>query len=266
VIANVNNIEMGFDDSGSESAIVLLHGFPHNRHVWDEQRDALHTVHGNHYRIITPDLRGFGESQARGPYSMAQYADDLATLLSRLNIQSIILGGLSMGGYIVFEFWRRYPQMVRALILADTRATADNEETRDKRKALIRLAQAEGSAAVAENQMTGMIGATTRTSRPEVVARIRTMLNEAPVDGMVGALTAMMERPDSTPTLATIDVPTLIVVGNEDVITPVKDARAMQAGIPRSTLRIVPDAGHASCLEHPAEFNAVVSEFLRGVA
>jgi 3-oxoadipate enol-lactonase len=260
MIVHVNGIDLEYEDTGSGTPLLLIHGFPHTYHLWDAQRSGLQgTEHS--IRLITPNLRGFGGSEVRGPYSMAQYADDIAELLSQLDIPQVVLGGLSMGGYIVFEFWRRYPHMVRALILADTRCTADTAEAREKRKALIALAQEQGANAVAENQLTGMVGATTRESRPEVVERLRAMLSAQPVEGIVGALSAMMERPDSTPTLSTIDVPTLVVVGDEDVITPVKDARAIHASIPGSVLTVIPQAGHVSCMEVPAQFNAAVVDF-----
>ena len=197
---------------------------------------------------------------------MDRYADDLVGLLDVLHIDRAVFAGLSMGGYIAFAIWRRHPQRVRALVLANTRSGADSEEGRAKRRALMTLARDQGSSAVADSMMTGMLGKTTRSNRPEIVNAVHRMISSAPVDGVVGALQAMMDRPDSTPTLATIEVPTLIVTGDEDTIIPVDDARAMHAAIRGSTIEVISGAGHLSNLERPAAFNHVVSEFLAKLA
>jgi pimeloyl-ACP methyl ester carboxylesterase len=152
---------------------------------------------------------------------------------------------------------------VRALLLADTRAGADSDDGQAKRREMIELARSGGSRAVADAMITGMVGKTTREKRPEIVDGVRAMLARAPVPGIVGALEAMIARPDSTPTLCTIDVPTLIVVGAEDVLTPPKESAAMASAIANSTLEVIPRAGHVSCLERPAAFNYVVTDFLQ---
>ena len=167
-----------------------------------------------------------------------------------------------MGGYTAFALWRRHPHRVRALVLADTRAGADTADGRERRRELQELARTQGSGAVAERQLVGLLGKSTREHRPEIVSGMRAMAGAASVDGIVGALDALMTRPDSTPTLPTISVPTLIVVGDEDVLTPPKEARAMHAAIPNSRLEIIAEAGHLSSVERPAAFNAVLNEFL----
>jgi pimeloyl-ACP methyl ester carboxylesterase len=242
---------LGHDDAGTGIPLVLIHGFPHNRTLWAPQLATLR----RQYRCIAPDLRGFGESPARPPYSMDQYADDIAHLLDTLGIERAVIGGLSMGGYITFAFWRRHRERVLGLVLADTRAGADSDEGRQKRRDMIDLARTRGPSAVADAMIEGMLGKTTRRERPELVRSVNAMLASAPVEGVVGALEAMMDRPDSTPTLATIDVPTLIIVGEEDVLTPPAESRAMHAAIPGSQLAIIPAAGHVSNLEQPEEFN-----------
>ena len=251
-------IDIAYDDIGSGLPVVFLHGFPHDRTLWAPQLGGLLP----RARCIAPDLRGFGESEIRGPYTMDRYADDVIEMLDILSIDRAVIAGLSMGGYIAFALWRRHRQRVRALILADTRAGADTEETRAKRRELIALARAKGSGAVADLQIAGMVGRTTREKHPDVVDSVHRMLTMAPVEGVVGALEAMIARPDSTPTLATIDVPTLIIVGDEDVLTPPKEARAMHVQIPGSRLEILAGAGHVSNVERPAAFNHVASEFL----
>lgn len=237
---------------------MFIHGFPHNRTLWAPQLGALL----DHCRCIAPDLRGFGESTVSEPYTMDRYADDIAALLRHLDTTPAVVVGLSMGGYVSFALWRRHSSLVRALVLADTRAGADSEEARAQRQELIGVARERGAAAVADAQIGGMLGKTTREHNPDIVDSVRRLLSAAPVEGIVGALTAMMERPDSTPTLATITVPALLIAGEEDALTPPKEARAMHAAIAGSKLEIIPGAGHLSNLERPAAFNHVLGDFV----
>jgi 3-oxoadipate enol-lactonase len=258
VIAVIDDVEIGYDDVGVGLPLVFIHGFPHNRTLWSPQLGAL----VDHCRCIAPDLRGFGESTVSGPYSMDQYADDVAGLLRRLDVPRATIVGLSMGGYVAFALWRRHRALVRGLVLADTRATADTEEAKEKRRDLIELARERGSGAVADAQIAGMLGKTTREKHPDVVESVRQLLEDAPLEGIIGGLEAMMARPDSTEMLGSIDVPTAIIVGEEDALTPPKDARAMQAEIERSRLEVISGAGHLSNIEKPAAFNHVLSEFV----
>lgn len=245
-------------DVGHGLPVVLLHAFPLNRSMWEAQVAALL----GECRCIVPDLRGFGDSPATGPYTMDRYADDVAALLDALQIERAVIGGLSMGGYVALALWRRHRHLVRALILADTRASADTPEAAAKRLELIGIAKKQGIAAVVEKQLPGLVGKSTREKQPDLTERIRTVMVKSSVEGIVGALDAMRTRSDSTQLLEDIDVPTLIVVGEEDVITPPKEARAMQALIPKSRLEIVPGAGHLSNLERPAAFNTALSDFV----
>ncbi len=258
MIALSRGVDIAYDDVGTGLPVVFIHGFPHNRTLWAPQLGALLT----RARCIAPDLRGFGESEIRGPYTMDGYADDVVAVLDALQIERAVIAGLSMGGYVAFALWRRHRDRVRALILADTRPGADSEDGRAKRRELIALARSRGSGAVADAQIGGMVGKTTREKHPDIADAVHRMLTMAPVEGVVGALEAMMNRPDSTPTLGTIDVPTLIVVGAEDVLTPPKEARAMHERIAGSRLEILAGAGHVSNVERPAAFNHVASEFL----
>jgi len=251
-------VDIAYDDVGTGLPVVFLHGFPHNRTLWAPQLGALLS----RARCVAPDLRGFGESEQRGPYTMDRYADDIIAVMDALQIERAVIAGLSMGGYVAFALWRRHRDRVRALILADTRPGADTDEAIAKRRQLIALARAKGSGAVADAQMAGMIGKTTRDRHTDIADAIHQMMTMAPVEGVVGALEAMIARPDSTPTLATIDVPILIIVGEEEALTPPKEARGMHAGIAGSRLEILAGAGHVSNVERPAAFNHVVSEFL----
>jgi pimeloyl-ACP methyl ester carboxylesterase len=193
---------------------------------------------------------------------MDRYADDVAGVLDTLQIARAVVIGLSMGGYVAFALWRRYRDRVRALVLADTRATADTPETIARRRELIEIARAQGSTAVANAQITGLVGKTTREKRPDIYDAMHRMIAQAPVAGIIGATEALMSRPDSTETCATIDVPTLVVVGDEDVLTPPRDAARLADAIRGSRLEVLQGAGHLSNVERPAAFNTVVSEFL----
>lgn len=259
--ARVGSIDIAYDDVGSGPPVVFLHGFPHNRALWLPQLSAL----AGTYRCIAPDLRGFGDSTAAGPWTMTQFAEDVVGLLDVLEIPAAAICGLSMGGYIAFEMWRRHPERVHALVLADTKATADSEQARAKRLDAINLVNQSGSGAIADAQIAGMVGKSTRERNPGLVDDLRRMMASAPADGVAGALHALMARPDSTPTLSTITVPTLIIVGDEDALTPPKEARAMGEQIRGSTVEEIEGAGHVSNLERPAAFNHLLNEFLERI-
>lgn len=256
-----DGIRIGYDDVGEGEPLVLLHGFPLERRLFAPQLRAL----AGQARCIAPDLRGFGESTLAPPVSMDRYADDVAALLDALGIARAVVGGVSMGAYVAFALWRRHPGRVRALLLAGTRANADDEAARARRQETMALARSRGSGAVADQMLPGLLGVTTRAERPEIVRAVHAMAAAAPVEGVVAALGAMMTRPDSTATLATIEVPVLIVVGAEDTIAPPDVASAMQAAVAGSRLEVLPGAGHLANIERPAAFNHVVSDFLDAV-
>ena len=258
MITVLNGIEVGFDDVGTGLPIVFVHAFPLNRTMWAPQVSAL----VERCRCIAVDLRGFGESKVEGPWSVDQYADDVVDVLTHLAIDRAVVVGCSLGGYVAFSIWRRHARRVRALVLADTKATADTDEIRDRRRAMIEAARTQGSTAIANLQIGSLIGKTAREKQPDTYDAVHRMIAQAPVEGIVGALEAMMARPDSTATLSTISVPTLVVVGEEDVPTPVKDARVMGAAIPGSQLEIIGSAGHLANIERPAAFNHLLTEFV----
>lgn len=258
MIVLLDGMEIGYDDGGTGVPILFIHGFPHDRTLWTPQLQGM-TAQA---RVLAVDLRGFGETTVDPPYSMDQYADDLVGFLDMLHVERAVVAGLSMGGYIAFAMWRRHAKRIRALVLANTRAGADGDEAKERRRSQMALARTQGSNAIADAVLTGMLGKTTRARRPEIVSTVHGMISSAPVDGVIGALQAMIDRPDSTDTLRTIDVPTLVVTGDEDTIIPIEDVRSMQAAIRGSSLEVITGAGHLSNLERPAAFNHVVSEFL----
>lgn len=261
MIAHLAGADIAYDDVGSGIPVVLLHAFPLDRTMWAPQLGALVA----NARCIAPDFRGMGCSSVVGPFSMDRYADDTVGVLDALRIDRAVFVGLSMGGYVAFNLFRRHRARVRALVLSDTRAAADTPEGLERREVLIETARTNGSTAVAALQLDGLIGKTTRKRHPHVVDAIHARMTLAPVEGVIGALQAMMRRPDSTALLGSIDAPTLIIVGEEDVVTPPKEARAMHHAIRGSRLEVIEKAGHLSNIERPAAFNTVVSEFLGGL-
>src|SRR5687767_848005 len=249
---------VAYDDAGEGRAVLLVHGFPHHRKLWAPQVRALSGLS----RVVAPDLPGFGESDMPERFAIDTWADGLARFLDALDIERAIIAGLSMGGYVTLAFWRLHRERVLALVLADTRAGADTEDGKQKRRETIDLARSEGPTAVARALLPGMVGKSTREREPSVVAAMRAMLESASVDSIVGASEAMINRADATASLATIDVPTMIIVGEEDVLTPPRESRAMHTAIAGSRLEIIPGAGHVSNAERPAAFNHVLTEFL----
>jgi 3-oxoadipate enol-lactonase len=264
MIATVNGIRMAYHDRGRgrETVLLLIHGFPLDSRLWDAQVAGL----ASGVRVLAPDLRGSGRSDAPpGSYSVDQHADDLASLLDSLGIRRAVVGGLSMGGYIAFAMWRRYPERVQALILADTRAEPDSPQARANRDASAVRVREIGPAAFAE-EMLPRIMAPASVQNPRVRNRALRMMAEQTAGGLIGALAALRDRPDSRSLLPGITVPALVIVGREDILTPPADARAMAGAIPGAQVVEVPGAGHLSPLENPRAFNAALRKFLREVA
>lgn len=249
---------MAVEEAGDSLPLLLIHGFPLNRSMWSEQLAEL----SREARCIAPDLRGFGETGTGGLHGIDQYADDMAELLEVLGVQRAVVCGLSMGGYVALSMWKRHPMLVHAMVLADTKAGADTSEGKSKRDELIALTQREGVNALAAQQLPGMLGKTSRSENPELVERVRDILESAPEAGVIGALQAMRDRHDSTAILSSVQVPTLVIVGEEDALTPVKEARSMFDAMPGSRLEIIPGAGHLSSMERPRDFNQAVGSFL----
>ena len=256
----VNGIHLHYVQAGNGVPLLLIHGYPLDHTLWQPQVDGL----ADAARVITPDLRGFGQSDApEGVYTMETYADDLNALLDVLQVERAVVCGLSMGGYIALAFWRKYADRVRGLILVDTRAGADAPAARQARLDMVEEVRQRGSAPAAEAMLSRVLAESTRQSRPDVVESAHAMMLRQPPTGIIGAQLGMAERPDSTATLSTITVPTLVVFGAEDVITPAEtEGRGLADAIPGAKLVIIPNAGHLSNLEQPEAFNGAVREFL----
>lgn len=258
--ASVHGIEMAYDDVGSGPAVVLLHGYPFNRSLWREQVEALSAS----YRVITPDLRGFGETTiADGTATMTEMANDVAALLDQIDIKRITLGGLSMGGYVALAFYRRFPLRVRALILADTRAHADTDEARSNRAEQAQTVLQDGMAAIADDFLKKALALSTIAEQPEIVARVREMILSTDPRGAAAALHGMAARIDQTDYLPRILAPALIIVGSLDKLTPPPDSELMHREIRGSRLEVIEGAAHISNLERPVEFNHALAAFLQ---
>ena len=233
VQAHVNGITITYNDRGTGLPLVFLHAFPLNRSMWAQQEDALFSQ----FRIITIDLRGHGESDAPlWRYTLEQSADDVCALLDRLSIQQAIFTGLSMGGYILFAFYRKYATRVKGLILADTKGQADTAEGKEGRFQMAQTAYKKGPSAIADIMLPKLLSPTTIQTNPDLAQQVRAMIEGNQISGIVGDLMAMAERPDSIPLLKQITCPTQIIVGELDQATPPSDSKLMAEQIPNANL------------------------------
>lgn len=256
---SINGTTLSYDERGSGLPVVFLHGFPLDRRIWKDQIDALSKQH----RVIAVDLRGFGQSKSNTAFTMKSLAEDICSLLRAINATSCVLGGLSMGGYVALAFAKEYQKDLRGLMLIDTRAEGDTAEGKAGRQKMIALARTSGSKAVADQMMPKMLAPGTPKNRPAVARELQRIMEACPSLTIEHALAAMRDRDDQTAFLPSISVPTLILVGQEDAITPPKMAEAMNAQIPRSKLVVIPDAGHMSPMEKPQEVTRAMQDFLR---
>lgn len=276
------HVHEGPSPTAPRGTVLFLHGFPFDGSMWSPQLEAL----PDGWHGLAPDLRGFGASGldslpgqvptgkrigngiARGSepvLTMARMADDAAALVSeRVNGPAVVCG-LSMGGYVAFELWRRHPDVVRALVLADTRATADDDEAREGRLRMAQTARSAGTRPIATAMVPTLLSSRSRDDAPELGDRVRNMIEATPPETIIAALAGMTARRDMTALLPRITVPTLVIAGEEDEITPPQGAREMAAAIPRATFVEIPGARHLSNLEDPASFNEALGRFLRQV-
>jgi pimeloyl-ACP methyl ester carboxylesterase len=244
----------------SRDVLLLVHGFPFHAGMWRPQLDAPPPG----WRVIAPDLPGFGGSApvAAEALTMDDAADQLALLVNTLGLERVVLAGLSMGGYVSFALLRRYPALVRALVLCDTRAGVDTEETRrGRRQAAARVLSA-GTAGFVGDMLPKLLSPASRQRRPGVEAEVRDIMDSAPAAAVAAALHGMADRQDSTPLLRAVTVPALVIVGADDGITPPAEAEGMARDIPGATLEVVPDAGHLPNLENPEAFDRALHRFL----
>lgn len=254
---------IAFDDAGSGSPMVLIHAFPLCREMWAPQRLALAKTH----RVLTPDVFGFGDSDLPADgWTMDGQADAFAAWLTGIGVTGpVVFGGLSMGGYIAFAFARRHPHLVKGLILADTRADADSAEAKANRDKTIEFVNRNSAAAQIDKMLPNMVSRLTRDHRPEVVVEVRRMGSAQTVPGVVAAVKAIRDRPDSTANLAGFQFPVLVIVGSDDAITPPALAAAMVGELPDATEEVLDSAGHLSNLESPEAFTTAVTRWLTAI-
>lgn len=258
----VNGVNLAVDVRGHGPALLLIHGYPLDHTIWEHQLGHLEG-----WLRIAPDLRGMGQSDAPDlGYSMATYAEDLLALLTALGVEKVVLCGLSMGGYVAFEIIRRARDRVRGLVLMDTRAEADTAEGRRARDVAAVQARDGGAQAIAALMLPKMLAAAAPKENPALVEQVRNQMAATPVAGILGAITALKDRPDSISLLPTLEgIPVLVVVGEDDQLTPPASAQAMADAVPGSRLAVIPGAGHLSPLERPEATTAALAEFLAGV-
>lgn len=262
--ARINGAELEWRDQGEGDALLLIHGFPLNSAMWGAQLTTLSAD----WRVIAPDLRGFGASDSGDEpvFGMDLLARDLAALLDHLAVERAIVCGLAMGGYVAFEFFRQFRDRVRALVLCDTRAGCDSPETQRARGTLAERVLAENTTQpVVDGLLPRLVCSRTTRKNPGTVALVRAMMQEGQPESVARMLQGMVNRVDSEPMLRDIDVPTLIIVGSDDIITNRGQAEMLARGIRGARLEIVEGSGHLPPVEQPDEFNQILAQFLAGL-
>jgi pimeloyl-ACP methyl ester carboxylesterase len=241
--------------------VVLVHAFPLSAAMWAPQLERA----PEGWRVIAPDLRGFGgDAVAAAGLTIEDYANDVLRLMDALAIEEAVIGGLSLGGYVTFAMFRQAPERFTGMVLADTRAAADTAVGREARTRMRETVAREGARGVAEQMLPKLLSGATARERPDVVEAARALMESAPAAAIDAAIVALMQRADATALLETISCATLVLVGDEDTITPVADAEAMQRAIPRSRLTVLAGAGHLSNIDQPDAFSRALGDFLRG--
>jgi 3-oxoadipate enol-lactonase len=264
-VAHLLHRSLRYLDSGEGRALVLLHAFPLSADQWLPQ---LYRVPPG-WRFVAPDLRGFRgagpafEDPGLAGLSLDDYADDVLALMTHLEIPQAFVAGVSMGGYVAFGMLRRAPARVSGLVLSNTRAAADTDAGRAGRDRMIALAQAEGAEGIAREMVPRLLGATTQAVQPDLEIAVQRLILMNSTEGIVTALGALKTRPDSTPLLATVACPALVIAGDEDAIVPVAEAQAMQRAIPGASLAVLPKVGHLSNLEASGDWNAALDAWLQ---
>ncbi len=258
--AFINGITLAYDDAGDGPSLLFIHGFPLCRKMWRPQMNKL-PVAG--YRVIAPDLRGFGESEVpEGPYSMEIFADDMVGLLDHLEIDQAVIGGMSMGGYVLFNLLERYPERVKGAIFITTRATADDEAAKARRLQMAADVLKFGPQMVADAFEKLLFAPATAAERPKLLEEVYSWMTGNASSGLAGGLLAMRERKDYSSLLSTFRVPALAIGADQDQAAPPDTSRAIAAGIPGCSLCIIPDAGHMVNLEDVKSFTNSIKDFL----
>ena len=257
----VDDVTLNVCHEGSGRPLLLVHGFPLDHTMWRHQIAEF----SREYQVIAPDLRGFGGSElGKGEYSQARLADDLAGLLLALEVtQPVIFCGLSMGGYVAWQFWDRHADRLEKLILCDTRAAADTAEAAQGRREAASNVIAEGSAGLVAGMLPKLFADATEGNSPESIRDTQSVMQGTSPETIAAALVAMADRPNMEPRLGEIRVPALLLCGEHDVITPVEEMRRVAAAMPTAEFQSIAEAGHMSPLEQPVDVNRAIREFIR---
>lgn len=263
--AMINGAKIFYTDAGKSSGvpIILIHGFPFSHEMWQPQIEALK----NDYRVAAYDVRGHGRSEiGDGQYTIELFVDDLIGLLDHLRLPKAVLCGLSMGGYVALRAVERNPERIAALVLCDTRSEADGNEAKLKRAAALKTVKTGGTKAYVKGSLPGLFAPRSIAEKHPAVATIRRLMEANTPLGIGGTLLALACRMDTTASLPKIKVPTLLLVGEQDALTPPPAMQPLRTAIPGAEFHAIPDAGHASNLENPAEFNRHLLAFLGRLA
>lgn len=263
-VANINGFQLAYQDRGTGPVLILLHGFPLDGRMWEYQLDGLSDC----ARLIVPDHRGFGQSAPSSgevAFSIETLADDVNALARHLKLDSFVLAGFSMGGYVALAYAKKYSKSLRGLILVDTKADGEAPEGKEARNKMIELAKKEGSAAVAEQMLPKLLAPDSLKHRPQLANEVREIGKSQSAATIATTVAAMRDRADQNATLASLDVPALVIVGENDAVTPVAAAEKMQKALRKAELAIIRGAGHTSPMEQPEQVNQAIRKFLQSI-
>lgn len=257
-----NDAEIVYAVAGNGAPVVLLHPFPVHHEFWQSVTPVL----ASRYRLIMPDLRGHGDSGVgQGPATMVKHAEDLAKICNEEGVGRASFAGVSIGGYILFEFWRRHRERIRSLMLCNTRASGETQESRAARLRSAAEVLERGTEPFAETMLPKVLGQSTRVTRPDIVDKARAMILKMSPQDVHQVQAGMADRPDSVSTLGKMTVPTLVIAGEEDNAIPHAEAETLQKNIPGAQLRVIPKAGHFAAMEQPEAVGLLLRQFLDSV-
>lgn len=253
----IGNTQWHYEEAGSGPAIVLVHGFPLDHRIWLDQIAQL----SSRFRVIAPDLKGFGRSTSSEAFTMDSMADDLAAFIAAVHAAPSVVAGLSMGGYVAFSLALRHPQILKGLAIVCSKAEADTQAGKEGRQKMAELAQTKGAKPVADQMMPKMFCENTYRNRPELVEELRQIMEACPPTTIANACFAMRERADRVPDLPKLTMPVMFVLGEKDSIIPAEMGKAMASACKQGALKLIPGAGHLATMEEPAAVSQVLGDF-----
>lgn len=257
----VGNSAWRYVERGQGPAVVLVHGFPLDHRIWSDQIEGL----SSQFRVIAPDLKGFGQSHSIEPFTIDSMADELAQFLKAVDAVPCVLAGLSMGGYVGFSLARRYPEFLKGLIIVCSKAESDTPQAKEGRIAMAELARSQGAKPVSDQMLPRMLSASALKTRPELVQRLCGIMESCPPETIANACLAMRGRADRTDDLPRLKVPVQIILGEHDAIIPADMGKKMASACQRGECVLIPDAGHMAGLEAPAAVTAAIARFVDGI-